>query len=671
MNYAEIYVDIKTLDTDRPFDYKIPDFLKGKPLRGCIVRVPFGNRTELGYVSRIKSFSGLDGIEIREIKDIISPVPVFDKERLRLIFWMCAYYVQPFSKIAGFFLPPGNIIKAMKTIQNESPSARKTGIKRETAQIKNFQLNSYVSDIKKNLEEKKFSSYLFQSLPDSDKMSLILEICSTALNLNKRVIIIAPELAGAYKIGDFLSGSNLSNICINDYEKTEKERVSDWKDIFNSNFDIILGSRSSLFLPFKNPGIVIADDVHDLSYKESTMARYNAQDVLLRLAGIFKIPAILFSPVPPIDLSYHFKNRHRFISIDYDAENQNKYAKIIIDLKKIDHFKEDVLISNKLFVSISNELAKNNKIILFFNKRGYSTLLVCKKCGNIPRCPSCNITYRYHSHSNKLVCHHCSNMQYFDGKCPDCGSDDISLFGEGIEKLENKLKKRFKTENFYRVDSDSIKNKSEMEDLINKMKIPGPGIILGTQMLLKDMGIKNITLAVVMDFENLIYLPDFTVNERAFQAISSLGSLLDTSSNYSAPKIIIQTYNPENFIIRSFISGGYKDFYEKEIESRKELEYPPFSNLVNIIISGRNEEKVKKDISSLFDIIKNSNLRDSKILGPAQAPFYKINTYYRYHLLVKTKKIMKFNIMLGKILSSFNRDRDNKLIVDVDPAWIL
>ena len=188
-------------------------------------------------------------------------------------------------------------------------------------------------------------------------------------------------------------------------------------------------------------------------------------------------------------------------------------------------------------------------------------------------------------------------------------------------------------------------------------------------MVLKELGIKNIALAAVIEFESLTYLPDYSINDKAFQSLIELGALLDESPENN--NIIIQAYNPDNFIIKSFISGNHADFFNKEITIRKELSYPPFTNLVNIIISGKNEQKIKRDISSLYNILEHSNKNEYILLGPAQSPFYKINDFYRQHILVKTKKIMQFNIMLGKILSGFNRDKDSKLIVDVDPVWIL
>ncbi len=620
MSYAEVYVDIKTLDIGHPFDYKIPVELEKNISAGCIVTIPFGKRKETGYVVRIKDSTEVKEKDIKAVESVLVNIPVFDKKRLRLIFWMCAYYVQPFGKIIGYFLPSGKIKKIAKVLNDAkwitagrafkeiNPSLKSSGI----AKTKNASgeldtdksQNPFISEIIDSSNDSKSRAFLLKGFPDNEKSNIFKILCSSVYRSGKRTIIISPEMAGVETIFDGLLKNTGFSICINDHKKSENEKIKDWIDILCGNYDVVLGARSALFLPVPDAGMIIIDDAHDASYKESTIVRYNAQDIAIKLSGILKIPCVFVTSIPSIAMNFRFENEDSFQSISYEqyileeakrqtGEEQyiklqkneclnfvngqinNNCHKTVIDLKNIDGFKEDMQITNRLYMSINRELLKKNKVVIFINKRGYSSFMICKKCGSVPTCPYCNISYSFHSNIKKLVCHHCSSTLDFTGACNICGSKDITSRGEGIEKVEFKIKQRFKGTEVYRIDSDAVKKSNALKNIIEELKRPGPAIILGTQMVLKDMDIKNMSLAGIIDFDSLLHLPDFSVNERTCQLLFELESLLscDTGSEF-----FIQTFNPGNFIIESFISGNYMQFYKKELENRKELGYPPFES---------------------------------------------------------------------------------------------
>ncbi len=344
------------------------------------------------------------------------------------------------------------------------------------------------------------------------------------------------------------------------------------------------------------------------------------------------------------------------------------FKKQVIDLKALDRSKEDINITGDLFKGIREETGKKNKAVIFVNKRGYSSFLICKKCGNIPKCNSCNTAFKYHSSQKKLICHHCLAEVDFTGTCFSCGSDDFSYLGTGIEKIEYKLKQRFKDVALFRIDSDKLKKKNGLKEILNSVNSAGAAILLGTQIIAKDMKIKDITLVGIIDFDSLFNLPDYSINEKACQILIRLSAVL---KNDADSRFIIQAYNMQNFILKSFMASDFNIFYEEEIKNRKELFYPPFSHLVNIIVSGKDENLVKSDINRLFSAISSKETSDFLLLGPSQAPFYRLNQHYRWHILVKTKKIMQFTIFLGKILAGFKKNESNKIITDVDPVWIL
>ena len=736
MSYAEVYVSIKTLGICHPFDYKIPPDLEGQAKVGSVVAVPFGNRQETGYITRLKNNSKFSGKEIKPVTRILCDVPIFDRVRLRLIYWMAAYYVAPVVKIMEFFIPSGKKSKKSSppscvdfqvkpsdiTIADTATSDAKTtdiaianivtsdakitdtrafntgtagiciagSLAADTSTTKTgpaIKINStdahegshtfanesfrpLMAEISACAEKDNFGGFLLKDFDELQKLEIMGYLALNVKKSGKKTLILAPEIADIKSIYSSLDLKNVMNACLYYSEKSPSKRFEDWFEISRNNYDAIFGTRSAIFLPINQLGIIIIDEADDLSYKEATIVRYNLKDVALKLARILKIPCVFFANSASVNLRYDFSEKSGMHTINnpYGATRKNSFKKQIIDLKAVDRSREDINITTGLFKSIREETCKKNKAVIFVNKRGYSSFLICKKCGNIPKCESCNTAFKYHSSQKKLICHHCLAAIDFTGICSACGSDEFSSPGTGIEKIEFKLKQRFKDIALFRIDSDKLKKKNELREILTSINSTGAAILLGTQIIAKDMKIKDITLLGIIDFDSLFNLPDYSINEKACQILIRLSAVLKNDADST---FIIQAYNTQNSILKSFMTSDYNIFYEEEIKNRKELFYPPFSHLVNIIVSGKAENPVKSDISRLFSEISCKKKADFLLLGPSQAPFYRLNQHYRWHILVKTEKIMQFTIFLGKILAGFKKNEGNKIITDVDPVWIL
>jgi primosomal protein N' (replication factor Y) len=696
MSYAEVYVAIKTLGICHPFDYKIPPDLEEQAKVGSVVAVPFGNRQETGYITRLKINSGFSGKEIKPVTRILYDSPIFDRDRLKLIYWMAAYYIAPVVKIMEFFIPSGK--KAKKNLPPVSleciGKTSNTGLIGEgTAEIRAFDAGTtirtgntdaptgpktfanesfrpFLADITEHAGRDRFRGFLLKDFSELQKLEIMGYLALKIKNSGKRTLVLAPEIADIKNIYSGLDLKTDINACLYYSEKSPSKRFEDWFEISRNKYDVIFGTRSAIFLPINRLGIIIIDEADDLSYKESTSVRYNLKDVALKIAKILKIPCVLFANSASVSLRHDFSEKNDMQSIDNPdvSVRKNSFKKQIIDLKALDRSREDINITGSLFKGIREETGKKNKAVIFVNKRGYSSFLICKKCGNIPKCESCNTAYKYHSSQKKLICHHCLAEVDFTGSCSLCGSDEFSYLGTGIERIEFKLKQRFKDIALFRIDSDKLKKKNGLTEILTSVNSTGAAILLGTQIIAKDMKIKDITLMGIIDFDSLFNLPDYSINEKACQILIRLSAVL---KNDADSRFIIQAYNTHNFILKSFMASDYNIFYEEEIKNRKELFYPPFSHLVNIIVSGKDENLVKSDINRLFSEINSKETSDFLLLGPSQAPFYRLNQHYRWHILVKTEKIMQFTIFLGKILAGFKKNESNKIITDVDPVWIL
>ena len=754
MKYAEVYTGIKTLEVNHPFDYSVPEGFIGAIHPGSMVVVPFGNRKEIGFVTKVKSSTDIASKDLKPVADVIGDIPVFDRDSLRLIYWMSGYYLQPFGKIIEFFLPPGNKDRVLQLLKNPETFFRyktviylndtgtggfeeiyrskrlrgqqkvldilkrndgitvreimsRTGVSRQTVKAlleKGFvkiqkirilnQDEGEVNPIKQqihgekdDLKDKKvrpcfsgiadcisgnlYRVFILYDFSITDRIDIYRFLCNCALEENKKALILTPEIVDAENLARSLAGGELKGKHLIFHSGLKaSEQLSSWYRAYTGSIDTIIGNRSAIFLPLKKIGLIIIDEEHDPSYKESTSVRYNLQDIALKLGSILGIPVVFASNTPSMRIWHRTKNDKDFevIRSELSFFRNNKVQREVLDLKTLDRFKEDINITGSLYRTIKNAVESGNKALVFFNKRGYSSYLLCRDCGDIPTCPKCQISFSFHSSSGRLVCHHCSHDEVFTGKCKACGSDNIQFRGTGIEKIESKLKARFKGTTVLRVDSDLIRDRRESRKIAEILKADGPLILLGTQKILKNRAIRDLTVASIVNYDSLFQLPDFQVNERVFQLMVEI---LSKMKNTDKSKFIIQAFKCKNEVLDSFVSGDYEDFYEKEIKKRQDLYYPPISNLINIIVSGRDNSSVRCDINLLAERVSKIKKPKFFILGPAPAPFHKINFLYRWHLLIKTESVMKFNLGLGNILKDFRKNDENKIIFDIDPVWIL
>ncbi|MBU2563225.1 MAG: primosomal protein N' [Actinobacteria bacterium] len=543
-------------------------------------------------------------------------------------------------------------------------------LKKKKIILNSYQKNALCS-IDNAIQKNIFHKFLIEGVTGSGKTAIYIAACRKVIEKKKRALILTPEISLIPQLFSRFESELGSRVCVYHSNMNEAERYERWLSIWENEFDVIIGTRSSIFTPIGNLGMIILDEEHDPSYKEGTRVRYNAQDVAIKLGEILSIPVVMGSATPNIVTRYRAEKENDFtlLKIPVKAQSSSPLETQVVDLKKIDRLKEDTAITGKLFTAISEELEKNNKVIIFLNRRGYSNFVICNKCGSVPKCSACDLSYNYHSDRKKLVCHHCGREQNYTGRCLVCGADNIFLYGTGIQRVQSKLQMRFKNTPILRMDSDITVKKKSHQEILSRFISPGGSILIGTQMVAKGLDIEDVTLVGVINCDSMLGLPDYHMNERVYQLITQVSGRAGRKRKKG--RVIIQTYNPESSVMKNILDSDYESFYRQELSNRKELCYPPFSNLINIIISGKEENKVKKDIKELFAEISKDIRTGSSILGPAPAPFYKINLFYRWHIIIKSKNIEYSNKILTKILKRFKKFDENKIIIDVDPVWIL
>jgi primosomal protein N' (replication factor Y) len=536
-------------------------------------------------------------------------------------------------------------------------------------------LNSYqknaLESIDDSIQKGVFHKFLIEGVAGSGKTDIYIAACKKVLEKKRRALVLTPEISLIPQLFSRFENEFGARVCVYHSNMNQAERYERWMDILEGRFDIIIGTRSVIFTPVSNIGIIIIDEEHDPSYKEGTRVRYNTRDVAVKLGKIMSIPVVMGSATPSIVTRYRAERESGFtlIKIPVRARTSVPLDMEVVDLKKIDRFKEDIDITKKLFTAVREELDKDHKVIIFLNRRGFSNFVICRSCGNVPKCPACDLSYNYHSDRKKLVCHHCGREQDYTGKCQVCGGNNIFLYGTGIQRIQSKLKTRFKDTPVLRMDSDITRKRKSHQEILKKFITPGRSILIGTQMIAKGLDIGDVTLVGVVNCDVMMGLPDYHMNERVYQLITQVSGRAGREKKKG--KVVIQTYNPGSSVVKNILNMDYESFYKKELEDRKELRYPPFSNVVNIIISGKDEDRVKKDIKELFAEISKAIKIDSRVLGPAPAPFYKINLFYRWHMMIKSQDMEGMAEKLAAVLRRFKKSGENKIIVDVDPVWIL
>jgi len=796
--YAEVILSIECLELDHPFDYRIPQKLVKQISVGSTVLVPFQSRLETGYVVRVKADTKVNPQQLKEIQEVVTSSPVFDQARLKLIYWMSFYYLQPPGAVARLFLPPGGKVKTekvwvadkeikdlpgdaeicfpisnreveknhplkerieklkkkglvrcdyilsspkvklkyqdivyinqklgtelnhkinwkkspaqkriidylkrkgpvpKKTLMEKSQSSygslkslmdknilaiRKERLKRDFKYQNQEQedgpqvLNSYqkkcLQEIIDGARTEKFCAFLIEGVAGSGKTRVYIEACKEVAKRGKRALVMTPEISLTPQLFGRFEKEFGNRVTVYHSNMSTAERYEKWAGIAENNYQVVIGTRSAVFTPIKDLGIIILDEEHDPSYKENSKVRYNTQDVALRLAKILNIPVVFGSATPSVSLRYMAENKSYFklLYMPVKASPSSEVEKEVIDLRKVDSFKQSSLISNRLHGAIKEEIGKNNKVIIFLNRRGYSNFVICNSCGNVPKCPACNLAFKYHVGPNMLRCHHCGREVPFSKKCIKCGQDNIFLRGAGIQKVEKQLNLRFRDVPVIRMDSDATTSRKSHQKILSRFMSYSPAILLGTQMIAKGLDIEDVTLVGVINCDSMLELPDYHMYERAYQLICQVAGRAGRKTKKG--RVLIQTYNPNHEVISCFMEGDYERFYAQELKNRKELSYPPFSNVINVIVSGKDEKKVNKDCQKFFtEAGKIIKIEDS-LLGPAPSPFYRINRYYRWHFIIKTGQINRVIARLTKLVKSFRKDEENKIIVDVDPAWIL
>ena len=714
--YIDVLVELKSKKIDKTFTYIVPENLKDSIKIGIRVYVPFGSQKLEGFVLNIKK--SLDvSYDLKSIISIIDEEPVLNHEMLELGKYiskktMCnlisAYqtmlpvalkahsnfvvnkkYVTLISLKEYDYIPKNqsqkeiiNILKNGDILKSElskiSISSLNTLLKKgivneikkedyrlktdDEKEISRLELTKDQLKVVESVTDKlnSFSPFLLHGVTGSGKTEVYLNIIENILNEGKEVIVLVPEISLTPQMVSIFKNRFKDAIAILHSKLSDGEKYDEWRKIQRKEVSIVIGARSAIFAPLTNIGLIILDEEHSDTYKQDNNPKYNAIDIAIYRAKKYNCPLILGSATPSIE-SYTRAKQGIYNLLELKNRINKTLPKVsIIDMRN-ELKKGNSIISEMLYNKINDRLKKDEQVLLLLNRRGYSTVIECKKCGNVLKCPNCDIALTYHKNGNKLNCHYCNYTTYKPYNCPSCLEKSLTNLGIGTEKLEEEIKRSFIKAKTIRMDIDTTRRKGSHEKIINDFKNKKYNVLIGTQMISKGLDFSDVTLVGVINGDTTLNIPDYRSGERTFSLLCQVAGRSGRSEKFG--EVIIQCFNTDHYSISCAKDHNYNKYYTEEMSIRKKLKYPPYFNLCllkllstdyNLLLNESN--KIKKYL--------NDNINNSIILGPSPGTITKIYNKYNMQIIIKYKNTNDIYEQIKFIQNMYINN--NKMVFDID-----
>lgn len=550
---------------------------------------------------------------------------------------------------------------------------------KQTSFLPSENQSDVINEISKLIDSKKFKTFLLHGITGSGKTQVYIELAKMALQKKKTVLILVPEISLTPQITSRFFNVFGDEVTVMHSRMSPGERYDSWRRIYKGKSNVVIGARSALFAPLKNIGLIVIDEEHDSSYKQTDMVpKYNARDSAIMLGSIENCPVLLGSATPSIESMYNATSgKYKLLELPERIDNAKLPTIALIDItKERKKQRMENIFSKTLLDKIEERIKRKEGVIILQNRRGFSTQIYCTDCGEVETCDNCSVPMVYHINKNIIQCHYCGSEKDVPGACTHCGSIQLKYFGTGTERVEDELEFYFPEIKISRIDSDSITKKSALSRLLISFGSGEIDVLVGTQMVSKGLDFSRVTLVGVISAETTLWLPDFRADERTFQLLTQVSGRAGRSK--SPGEVIIQTQNEKHFALQMVLNSNYKGFYEKEIIDREKMGFPPFTRIALIESKDPNLDKAKGALSNFYNEIKKfSNWL--KISSPTPAIISRLKGQYRFQILIKTeRKIDPGGKILRKaILDSFvafnrkSRFKDVRLIFDVDPQSVI
>nr|WP_315023964.1 primosomal protein N' [uncultured Aminipila sp.] len=664
MKYVNVAIDNNNDNTDNLYTYASNS---DNIVAGSKVLVPFarGNKFKTGYI-----FDVMDSIdnEIKGLKYVesIDEEICLSAEMIDTCKWMRKRYLCRYIDAISCFTPAGSVSKrGKKRIPYKDMAGEKNSIKELTAEQE-----SAISQINPYIKKQQHEIFLIHGVTGSGKTEIYIRLINTVLEGGRNAIVMVPEISLTTQVIErFIGRFGQDKIAVLHSKLSLGERYDEWVRIRNGQVRIVIGARSAVFAPLENIGIIIMDEEHESTYKSDMSPKYDTLEVAIKRTKNFDGLVILGSATPSVVSTYRVEQ-----GIYKKIELKERYNKMSLPRVEIVDMREELKLGNKsifsrlLYSQMEKCLEEGQQVILFLNRRGYSTFVTCRECGYVMKCPECGISLTYHKAKNAAVCHYCGKMEPLPKTCPECGSKYIRHFGTGTEKVEELTSNIFPDYPIARLDLDTIKLKGSVDKIINGFRKGKTKILIGTQLVAKGLDFKNVGLVGIISADVILNIPDYRAAERTFQLITQAAGRAGRGDREG--KVVIQTYTSEHYSIEAAAHQNYNMFYETEILLRTSMLYPPFSDIVQIIVIAKNEQVCIEGAQKTMAAVKYELSEELKnnVFEPQPLMINNQKEHYRYYILIKCPKGKRGECLTAveKVKRNVNTGKKQQYTISVD-----
>ena len=664
MSYVEIILNVPL---NGSFTYSTED---PSVQVGIRAEVFFGRRKMTGFVVSVseeydeKKNAGLSKDKIKPVIRFIDKTPLFSKEQTELADWISKYYLCYEGEALSAMLPSGRRASDKGSFgfnEDKNSYEKKTLSEEQSAAVEGILSGGTLH-------------YLYGQT-GSGKTEVFLGAAEKILQTGKGVIYLVPEIGLTHQVIEAVTKRFGKNVAVLHSGLTGSQRLKEWHRILNREARIVIGARSAIFAPVPDLGLIIIDEEHDSSYKSGNTPRYHARQVAMYLSFTKKIPLVMGSATPSVE-AWQLINENKIVCHKLTKRLAGgKEPEIqVIDLSNPEiSTKMNGCISLPLAEEIRRTKNEGRQTILFLNRRGFSHFFRCNTCGYELKCKNCSVPLTFHKNEKRLRCHYCGWSVSMPSSCPECNSLDVGYSGFGTEFIEEEVKSKFPDCSVERIDTDTLSNKTELEEKLQAFRDGKVDILLGTQMVAKGLNFPNLKLVGVILADTGLHLPDFRASERTFSLIVQVSGR--AGRFFPDGKVLVQSYNPNHPAISLACSSDIEGFYSQELDIRQMTGFPPFSRLLRLVFRAPTETKAREASESAFGILKSISeklkINAVEMLGPTECPLSMIAANYRMQILLRSEKITNLQQIVNAFVKNYKTPSGVYTEIDVDPVNLL